>query len=299
MDKRQQGQLRVYIRNILPVLLLAFGWYNVYSLARNLEKNVIEIYQDAQLEVVRNAARAAVVYITHELERRGQDAIPEIEREVQREFVKPIRIGIDEEDAWMLGDAWIYAPDHIVFDESEDLPEEYWGMSMPEIFELQDEYGAWHYEEMSEAVVKGQEGIGWYVFWPDKAGEYAPWWEFLTHDSGREIAAWTPVEVFDNKWVIGMSAMLPRIMENSGAYLQIQNAIVQMLVVTVLVFGLLYFLNRAEVQVKELRQRVEILQIEIDEAKKASQVSEIIESEYFQNLAAHAKELRTRKKKGG
>ena len=204
MDKGQQGQLRVYIRNILPVLLLAFGWYNVYSLARNLEKNVIETYQDAQLEVVRNAARAAVVYITHELERRGQDAIPEIERDVQREFA-----------------------------------------------------------------------------------------------SGREIADWTPVEIFDNKWVIGMSAMLPRIMENSGAYLQIQNAIVQMLVLTVLVFGLLYFLNRAEVQVEELRQRVEILQIEIDEAPKASQVSEIIDSEYFQNLAAHAKELRTRKKKGG
>jgi hypothetical protein len=62
MDKGQQGQLRAYIRNILPVLLLAFGWYNVYSLARNLERNVIETYQDAQLEVVRNAARGRRLY---------------------------------------------------------------------------------------------------------------------------------------------------------------------------------------------------------------------------------------------
>lgn len=296
MRKKQQEQLRVYIRSILPVLLVVFGWYNVYSLARSLEANVIEAYQDAQLEVVRNAARAASVYIAQELERRGEGAVADIEREVQREFVKPIRIGIGIEDAWMLGDAWIYAPDHIVFDESEDLPEEYWGLSMSEIFALQRENGAWHFEEMSQAVANAQEGIGWYVFWPDKAGEYTPWWEFLTQDSGREIAAWTPVEVFGNKWVIGMSAMLPRIMENSGAYSQIHGAIIQMLVVTAVVFGLLYFLHRAEMQVRELRQKVEVLQIEVDEAKKALQVSAIVESEYFQDLAARAKELRARSK---
>jgi hypothetical protein len=296
MNRKKWEQSQVYIRIVLPVLLVGFGWYNVYSLARSLEGNVIEIYQAAQLEIVRNAARAAKIYIAHELERRGEAAVVAIERDVQREFVKPIRIGTETRDAWMLGDAWIYAPDHIVFDESEDLPEKYWGLSMPEIFDLQKEHGAWHYAEMCDGVVNAREGVGWYVFWPDKAREYTSWWEFLTHDAGREIAAWTPVEVFGNKWTIGMSAMLPRIMEISGAYSQIQGAIIQMLVLTIVVFGLSYFLHRTEMRVKELRQKVAVLQIEIDEAKKTSQVSAIVESEYFQNLAARAKELRARSK---
>ena len=298
MGKGRNERVRVLARGVLPVLLLLLGWYNVYALATSLERNVIEAYQGAQLEIVRNAARAAEVYVSHEMERRGEDAVAEIEREVQREFVQPIRLGAGGEAAWTLGDAWIYAPDHIVFDESEDLPEKYWGKSMAEIFEIQRADGAYHYEEMSQAVGRVQEGVGWYVFWPEKGREYAPWWEVLTRDSGREIAAWTPVEVLGNQWVIGMSAVLTRIMVSSGAYAQIQAAILQMLVVTVVTLGLLYYLNRAERQVRELRRKVEVLQIEIDEVKRASQVSEIVGSEYFQQLAARARELRDRPKEG-
>ena len=37
--------------------------------------------------------------------------------------------------------------------------------------------GASHFEDMAEAVMNSQEGVGWYIWLPDK---------------GREIAAWTP-----------------------------------------------------------------------------------------------------------
>ena len=52
----------------------------------------------------------------------------------------------------------------------------------------------------------------------------------------------------------------------------------------------------AQVQKREEALRAEIaeLRIEIDEGKKARQVGEIVESEYFQNLRAQAQKLRRR-----
>ena len=62
---------------------------------------------------------------------------------------------------------------------------------------------------MSQAVSQGQEGTGWYVWLPDK---------------GREIAAWTPVEVGKYIWTIGLSTPLPEILESTGSTQQITNA---------------------------------------------------------------------------
>jgi hypothetical protein len=54
-----------------------------------------------------------------------------------------------------------------------------------------------------------------------------------------------------------------------------------------------------EVQTREerLKRQVEELRIEIDEVKKAWQVAEITESEYFQNLREHARKMRKRGKR--
>ena len=295
MDKKGRNQLRLYALTALPVLLVAFGWYTVVVQSHSLETAAIQTYQEAQLEVVRNAARAATVYITGELEQRGYEAVHDIEQEVLNNFVKPIRIGT-------VGDAWIYSPQYVVFDESEDFPAEYVGKSMAEIFEIQKKNGAWHYEGMTAAVMNGREGVGWYVWEPDKTKEATPWWEPLTRDAGREIAAWTPVVVFPGTdkeltWLIGMSSMLPEIMQINGGYTQVKSSITTMFIVTVAVFVLLGLLRRAEVQVQELRQEVQELRIEIDEAKKAKQVAEIVETEYFQALSARARAMRKRRRK--
>lgn len=54
-----------------------------------------------------------------------------------------------------------------------------------------------------------------------------------------------------------------------------------------------------EVQTREerLKRQVEELRIEIDEVRKAWQVAEITESEYFQNLQEHARKMRKRGKR--
>lgn len=294
MKTGRSEKLRNRILIALPIVLIVFGWYTVIDQSRKLEEATIQTFQSAQLEVVRNAARAATLYIETEIDQRGVDAIHDIEQEVLNKLVKPIRIGT-------VGDAWIYSPEYAVYDESEDFPQEYIGKSMGEIFEIQKEQGAWHYETMTSAVMHGREGIGWYVWDPDKARDAAPWWEFLTQDTGREIAAWSPVVVFPDTenelvWVIGMSAMLPELMRITGSYEHIQSSIITMSALTVLVLGLLIMLNRATSEVQQLRQKVEALHIEIDEVRQSQEVAEIVETDFFQDLSARAKEMRKRRK---
>ena len=45
---------------------------------------------------------------------------------------------------------------------------------------------------------------------------------------------------------------------------------------------------------QKLRQEVELLRIEIDQAKKERQVAEITETDYFQELKVKAKKMRSR-----
>ncbi|MCI0708909.1 MAG: hypothetical protein L0154_01990 [Chloroflexi bacterium] len=311
-SKKRQETLRTVVLVLLPIALVAFGWYNVVSTADRLESNTIRTYQAAQLEIVRNAGRAAEVYIGVELERLDgdptQEDINRIEQEVLANFVTPITL---QGCPPGLCDAWIYNPEYIIYDQSADFPAEYIGKSMPEIFEIQKESGAFHYEFMTNAVVNAEEGNGWYVWEPDKAEDFVPEfklgyrrasitipWDTLTDDSGREIAAWTPVTVQSSRgeevWVIGMSSMLPVLMENNGSYDQIRSNIYTMLLVSGVVVALLGVLLRAQAQVEELRQQVQELRVEIDQTRRAEQVSEIVESEYFQDLAARARTLRER-----
>jgi diguanylate cyclase (GGDEF)-like protein/PAS domain S-box-containing protein len=242
MKQTKRRKSRFSFSTALPLLLISCGWYAVLNQSRSLEASTIETYQNAELEVVRSTARAARIYISRELEKRPQ-AIHQIEQEVLTNFVKPIRIGT-------VGDAWIYSPSYVVFDNSEDFSQEYKGKSIALVFALQRQYGAWHYEAMVQAVMQGQEGIGWYVWQPDKARQFTPWWEWLTQDSGREIAAWSPVVVFPNTerekvWVIGMSAMLPELMRINGAYDQIQTSIITMSIMTVAIVALTMVLHRS------------------------------------------------------
>ncbi len=291
-QKKERARTRILL--LLPLVFVVLGWVLVIAQSMRLEQAAINTFQEAEKEVVNNAARAATVYIENEIARRGVRAVPDIEQEVLDFFVKPVRIG-------ELGDAWIYSPDYAVYDESEDFPREYIGKSMAEIFEIQQQYGAWHYEEMTRAVSNAEPGVGWYVWDPNKAAESAPSWDFITRDTGREIAAWTPVVVFPGTeqeltWIIGMSVMLPEIMQETGTYDQIETMVLAMLVMTGLVLALLFLLTRAESQVQELRQQVEELHIQVDEAKRKREVSSIVESDYFRDLSSRATSLREQRK---
>ena len=184
-----------YMLPALLIILNIIGWLWLYQHKNQIESVAITTFQHTQLEIVHAVARSVSSYVAHEVVRKEQPDISEIEQEVLKRFVEPILI-LDN------GDAWIYAPDHVVFDLSSDFPDIYRGKSMAEIFAIQAEKGASHYEEMTEAVMSAREGVGWYIWLPEK---------------GKEIAAWTPVRVAGRTWTIGLSTPLPEILAATGA----------------------------------------------------------------------------------
>lgn len=177
------------------LLLVALGIYFIVNENRAVTRTAISSYQQTELEIVRDAARSTREYVYIQTVVLNRTDIGAIEQEVFVKFIAPIHL-LDN------GDAWIYAPDHVVFDLSSDFPDEYRGKSMAEIFALQKNAGASHYEEMTADVTAAREGSGYYIWLPEK---------------GEEIAAWTPVTVGTYTWTIGLSTPLPEILEATGA----------------------------------------------------------------------------------
>jgi PAS domain S-box-containing protein len=196
---RKSGRLQYILILLIFILLIASAVFFIINVHQVVTETAISSYQTNELEIVRETARAIQEYVHVQTVVLGRTDISNIEQEVYTKFVDPIRL-------LKSGDAWIYAPDHIVFDQSADLPKEYWGRSMAEIFALQKNNGARHYEEMTADVTNAREGVGYYVWLPEK---------------GSEIAAWTPVRVGNYTWTIGLSTPLPEILDATGASAQI------------------------------------------------------------------------------
>ncbi len=188
---------------ILPVVILALialSCYTAIHQAQALTQTTIAAYQQTELEIVRAVARSVTEYVSHQMQVHNSSNLNKFEQEIFKRFIVPIRLLEN-------GDAWIWTPDHVIFDQSADFPDLYRGKSMAEVFALQAEKGANHYQEMTDAVMNGREGVGWYIWLPDK---------------GREIAAWSPARVGDLMWTIGLSTPLIEILEATGTAAQIR-----------------------------------------------------------------------------
>ncbi len=255
--QRYFQKARLPILALAPISLVALGWHSLVKESLILENNTVAIYQQAELDVVRSAARAATFHAESRLAQHPETDLAEIEQELLELFVAPLGMG-------ELGDAWIYAPTHVVFDRSEDFPDAYRGKNMAEIFALQRLQGASHYEEMTTAVMAAREGVGWYVWDPQKSIDSAPWWEWLTRDAGREIAAWTPVRVFpgtpaEQTWTMGVSVMLPELMQANSTYQQIHASILRMFALSGLAGLMVWLLWWSECRRRDREQEIQRL----------------------------------------
>ena len=199
------------------IFVIGTGWYVSFHYKAALRKAIIDSYQETQLEIVRSVARATELYVADEFSR-GTN-ITTIEQNILKRFVAPIHLLKN-------GDAWIYALDHVVFDLSSDFPDVYRSKNMAQIFEIQKHSGASHYEDMTVDVLQAREGVGWYIWLPEK---------------GPEIAAWTPVKFEDHAWVIGLSTPLYEILEATGAKNQEALITKTLIFVTILCMVLLAF----------------------------------------------------------
>ncbi len=196
---RNNEKIQYILIIITFILLIATPVFFIININQVITDTAISSYQTNELEIVREASRGIQEYVYVQTEVLGRKDIANIELEVFKKYVAPIHL-------LKSGNAWMVAPDHVVFDESADLPVEFRGRNIAEIFALQSKNGASHYEDMTFDVTNAREGVGYYVWLPEK---------------GREITAWTPVKVGNYTWTIGLSTPLTEILDANNASSQV------------------------------------------------------------------------------
>lgn len=170
-------------------------WISFDAFHRARSKQILDNWTNMEMIIVKEAARSSSAWL-HEkvvIEKKDQQ---QVEKEIFRNYIKPIKLLKN-------GDAFIYNRHHIIFDESDDLPEEYIGRSIRDIFRMQTQNGAEHYEYLVSGVEEGTEGKDWYIWLPEK---------------GKEYAAWTSIKIGEETWTIGLSTPENEILENAGFF---------------------------------------------------------------------------------
>jgi two-component system, cell cycle sensor histidine kinase and response regulator CckA len=253
----------------LPFLIISLFiliWFVSHRYKETLVNTVITSYQETQLEVVRSVSRSVRFFVEDQI----GDGVSTgtIEQEILKNFVAPVHLLEN-------GDAWIYAPDHVVFDLSSDFPEIYRGKSMSDIFAIQKDKGALHYEQMCRAITEAREGVGWYVWLPEK---------------GKEIAAWTPVRFGDHVWTIGLSTPLEEILQATGVHRR--NRLINALMALATVFGGCFSLTA----LWGLRHRRQLQQAVLEHNQKLRELVAKLETEVQRRSQSEsaAKELHDR-----
>ncbi len=208
MTNNKSMKKMLYISIILFSIMLTFVVY--FSFKRQYSI-VIDNYLDMESAIIQEAKQMADLWFNKRISEEGA-TVDQIEQEILSFIVEPIHLLKN-------GDAWIYNKDYVIFDKSSDFPDYYRGKSMRQIFEIQKEHGASHYEEMTRGVENATEGQGWYIWLPDK---------------GKEWVAWTSFRFHDQTWTLGLSTPEKEILDDAEIY--------SFLIKQVLYFSILIFL---------------------------------------------------------
>lgn len=194
-------------------------WISIDAYYKSRAKEILNNWSSMEMIIVKEASRATRVWMDEKI---NNDHIPPsvVEKEVFSKFIKPIKL-LEH------GDAWIYNRHYIVYDNSEDLPEEYIGRSIRDIFKMQSQNGASHYDSVVRAVEDGLEGKDWYIWLPEK---------------GREFGAWTSIKIGQETWTIGLSTPENEILKNAGYFDSKKVEYIGLSLITFLLFILFLFI---------------------------------------------------------
>ncbi len=182
MTKQGRDLWLLVLSGIVFAVSIAMLWTYVLIYNDNRKEAVFQSWTTMELQIVREAATITQKWI-EERHLVGNAPLDQVEQEVFNLYIDPIKL-------LSTGNAWIYNAKYVVFNKNLDLPAGYEGKTIKQIFDLQKQNGASHYDDVVNGVLNAGEGVGWYIWSPSK---------------GKEYAAWTSVRVLDDSWTIGLT----------------------------------------------------------------------------------------------
>ena len=283
--------------NFLPVILgigiIIYGWYNVYELAKGLKNAVANSYQNAQLNIIKIVALEIENY--NLVKKVGQqhttEGIHQVSEIIKNSLIK-LNYGKSKDDFSNYGSIWFIPGDskgtNMIF------PTQNIKLNISNYFALKtNNKSAKHYKRLLTLLRKKAQGVGWYINDRNKSysDKYVSKWEFILHDSGVTLVTFTPFNFNGQRWMIGISTLLPKLMEATDSYSYINKAIFQMLAITLLIIILLIVIHSFSLKIFKLNKKINTFKIKIDEIHREQQMSEVIESDYFKKIKEIADKL--------
>lgn len=66
------------------------------------------------------------------------------------------------------GSVWVHTDTYLMFSPISEMPEEFHGKNLAEVFAEQQAQGVSHDEELITSVMNAREGVGWLIWLPQK-----------------------------------------------------------------------------------------------------------------------------------
>ncbi len=205
----------------LVVFPIALSWLVFFQQSAQLEAAAESAYQNTLLDMVQAAMTSIQITTSDMLAADPGRSTIELAGLAERSFIEPLRL-LDT------GSAWLFTPSTVFFKGriirlAEDPRD---GIARP--FEEQLAQGAAGYEALVNGIIAGQAGASSFVWYST---------------TGRELAAWTPVLVNQQVWVVGMSVPFAEVMAASGVVEVVRQGRIVLSAATFagLVFVILWF----------------------------------------------------------
>ncbi len=247
-------RLKIILSAVFFTVLIMLGFNIQYNYQKQY-RITINTYLELEATIIKEAARVSKFWFYKRIA--DKDAsIDKIEQEIFTEFINPIHLLKN-------GDAWIYNKNYVIFDKSSDFPDKYRGKSMREIFSIQKELGAYHYEEMVKGVENATEGKGWYVWLPEK---------------GKEWVAWTSFKFNNQTWTLGLSTPEKEILEYSNIGLILIRQIIYAAVILMIILSVSVFII-------QFQMKQDKLIIKINDVNKALKNIDSMKNEFIANIS--------------
>jgi two-component sensor histidine kinase len=249
----------IILRVIILIIVIGSVIFYEYSDYVHRKEVTIDTFLEMENQIVKSTAQNLKLTYEHCL-MHSNAGVEKCKHSTFKKIIDPIQF-------LESGDMWAFENGYSIFDESEDFPEEYKNKRIDEVFKMQEKRGASHYEDLVKDILNNTEGTGWFIW---------------TTEKGREFAAWTPVEITDFIWVVGISTPVSEIYEHYNIDEYSTKKIME--TSAIIIFILFIFSLAMRVRIKEIKQH-----------KKLKTVNEQL-SEYLTEKDVLLKEIHHRVK---
>ena len=171
---------------IISITTIILWWYLMLNQSNIILQSDTLIYNDLQLEIARTTVNNINAYIKYQKFNDNSQNRKKLKKEIFQFFILPLK-HVKKQDAW------IYSENTVTYDIISDSDISIREKRIKEIFEERDSNKHKPYKDLIAKVQNAKEGAGLYTW---------------SSNIGKELTAWMPVKVFDEKWLVCISTPL-------------------------------------------------------------------------------------------